>query len=132
MAGKTQLFFAENFSQSLDSPIITTGNELNRDDLVAFSKAINLDGLRNYANRVLTETNELIQEMSFEDSKTKVSAERKAEVLNTGTVSSEESAAWLVDYWCKKTYAGLMLMPFSRHHMLHLNGCFRILERIKK
>ena len=132
IAGKTQLFFADDFNQLLNSPIITTGNELSRDELVGFSKMINIDELRNYVNDVVNNTNTIIQDMTFEESKTKVSAERKEELLKTQTVSSDENAFWLVDYWCKKTYAGLFLMPFSRHHMMHLNGCLRIMDKIKK
>jgi len=132
IAGKPQIFFTENFDKSLNSPIITTGNEINRVGLVAFSKMINIDELRNYANAVLNNTNTIIQNMSFEDSKTKITAKRKAELLKTQTVSSDESASWLVDYWCKKNYAGLFLMPFSRHQMLHLNGCLRIIDKVKK
>ena len=130
IAGKQQIFFAEGFDKLLNSPIITTGNEIQRDDLVDFSKVLNIAELRNYANTVLENTNAIIQNMSYENSKIKVSAERKAELLNTMTVSNDENAFWLVEYWCKKNYAGLFLMPFSRHHMLHLNGCLRIMDKI--
>ena len=132
IVGQPQIFFTGNFYRSLNSPVITTGNEINRDGLVEFSKMINIDELRNYAYAVLNNTNTIIQSMSFEESKVKVSEQRKTEVIKTQTVSNDESAFWLVDYWCKKTYAGLFLMPFSRHHMLHLNGCLRILDKIKK
>ena len=132
IAGKTQLFFTENFSKSLNSPIITTGNELNRDDLVEFSKMLNIDELKNYVNAVVNNTNTIIQDMTFEESKTKVSDVRKEELLETQTVSIDENAFWLVDYWCKKTYGGLFLMPLSRHHMMHLDGCLRIIGKIKK
>ena len=130
--GKPQLFFTEKFDISLNSPIITTGNELNRDELIEFSKMLKIEALKDYAYTVLNNTNIMIQKMSFEESKTKISEERKAEVLKTQTVSNDGNAIWLVDYWCKKNYAGLFLMPFSRHHMLHLNGCLRILDKIKK
>ena len=130
--GQPQIFFTGNFNKSLSSPIITTGNEINRDGLIEFSKMLNINELKNYADAVLNNTNVIIQNMSFEESKVKVSEQRKAEVIQTQSVSNDESAFWLIDYWCKKTYAGLFLMPFSRHHMLHLNGCFRILDKIKK
>ncbi|MCL2827924.1 MAG: phage head-tail adapter protein [Oscillospiraceae bacterium] len=132
IAGKEQIFFAENFEKRLNAPVITTGNEIARDGLIAFSKALDLTQLREYVAAVMDNTNEIIQGMGFQDSKTKVSAERKAEVMKSNTVSTDERAVWLVDYWCNKTYAGLMLMPFSRHIMLHLDGCLRIINKIKK
>jgi hypothetical protein len=132
IAGKEQLFFSENFNIGLNSPVITTGNEIARDGLIEFSKALNLEQLRKYIVAVMSNTNEIIGRMSFYDSKTKVSAQRKADVIKSKTVSTDENAFWLVDYWCNKTYAGLMLMPFSRHLMLHLDGCLRIINKIKR
>jgi len=132
IAGKEQLFFAENFDKRLNSPIITTGNEIARDGLIEFSKALDIKQLREYVVTVMANTNEIIKGLSFDDSKTKVSAERKAEAIKSNAVSTDESAFWLIDYWCNKTYVGLMLMPFSRHPMLHLDGCLRIINKINK
>ncbi|MCL2376338.1 MAG: phage head-tail adapter protein [Defluviitaleaceae bacterium] len=132
IAGKEQLFFTKGFDASLKSPIITTGNEIPRDGIVEFSKKLDIGQLKSYATAVMANTNEIVKNMSFEDSKTKISTERKAKLIKSGTVSTDENAFWLVNYWCGKTYAGLMLMPFSRHHMLHLNGCLRIIDKIKK
>jgi hypothetical protein len=132
VAGTEQLFFIENFNKWLNTPVITTGNEIARDGLIEFSKALDLKQLREYVIAVTANTNGIIKGMSFQDSKTKVTAERKTKVIKSKTVSTDESAFWLVDYWCNKTYAGLMLMPFSRHIMLHLDGCLRIIGKLKK
>jgi hypothetical protein len=132
ITGKEQLFFVKNFDKLLNSPIITTGNEITRDGLIEFSEALDIKQLREYVTTVMANTNEIIKGLSFEDSKLMVSAERKAEAIKSNAVSTDESAFWLIDYWCNKTYAGLMLMPFSRHPMLHLDGCLRIINRIKK
>jgi hypothetical protein len=37
-----------------------------------------------------------------------------------------------VDYWSKKTIAGLLLMPPTRHCILHLNEAMRIKEKLRK
>jgi len=129
--GKGQVFFAKGFQNLLNSPIVTTGNEIQRDDLVEFSKSLNLGQLKVYTDKVWESTNTLIQNMTFDNSKTKVTEERKAKLLATGSVSEEQSAFWLMDYWCKKTYGGLLLMPLSRHHMMHLDGCLRIIRKLK-
>lgn len=132
IAGKEQIFFEKHYNKLLNLPIITTGNEIERDKLVEFSTMLDIDQLRNYITDVLTNTNNIIKDMSYEDSKTKVSDDRKAELVKLHTVSDNENAFWLVDYWCNKTYAGLLLMPFSRHQILHLDGCLRIVNKIKK
>lgn len=131
IAGKEQLFFVKNFDKLLNSPTITTGNEITRDRLIEFSKMLDINQLRSYTAAVLANTNSIIQNTSYIDSKVKVSAERKAELLKTNTVSTEQNSSWLVDYWCNKTYAGLWLMPFSRHQMLHLDDCIKIIKKIK-
>lgn len=132
IAEKEQIFFEKHYDKLLNSPIITTGNEIERDKLVEFSTMLDINQLKRYITDVLTNTNNIIKDMSYEDSKTKVSDDRKAALVKLHTVSDNENAFWLADYWCKKTYAGLLLMPFSRHQMLHLDGCLRIVNKIKK
>ena len=133
IAGREQLFFSQGFDISLKSPIITTGNELSREEAAEFSKKLDLVQLKVYIDAVMANTNEIIENMDFETSKTKVSAEKKAQLIESNVVSSCPKAFWLVYYWCKKTYAGLMMVPLSRHHMMHLDGgCKRIINKIKK
>ncbi len=35
----------------------------------------------------------------------------------------------LIDYWGNRTFAGLLLMPPTRHNMVHLNEAYRIKNR---
>ena len=129
ITGKMQLFFSNDFDKLLNSPIITTGNEIARDKLIEFSKALNIDKLKEYIAAVFSNTNEIIKSMSYEDSRIKVSEEKRASLIKSNTVSTDDNAFWLVDYWYKKNYVGLLLMPFSRHQMLHLDGCMRIINK---
>ncbi|MCL2349882.1 MAG: phage head-tail adapter protein [Defluviitaleaceae bacterium] len=96
IAGREQLFFAKNFDKRLNSPIITTGNEIARDGLIEFSKALDIKQLKEYVITAMSNTNEIIKGLSFEDSKTKVSAERKAEAIKSNAVSTDESAFGLL------------------------------------
>ncbi|MBU3206681.1 phage head-tail adapter protein [Clostridium algidicarnis] len=132
IAAKEQIFFTKNYDKLLNCPIITTGNEISRDKLIEFSSMLDINQLKNYIGDVLTNTTNIIKDMSYEDSRTKVSDERKIELLKLHTVAADEKAFWLIDYWCNKTFVGLLLMPFSRHQMLHLDGCLRIISKIKK
>ena len=130
IAGRPELFFTKNFDKLLNSPIVTTGNEVTRGQLIEFSRALDINQLKNYTTLVLANTNLIIQNMSYEDSKIKVAVDRKVKLLKSNIVSTDENAFWLVDYWCKKSYTGLLLMPFSRHQMLHLDSCLRIINKI--
>lgn len=33
---------------------------------------------------------------------------------------------WLLDFWARKRVAGLLLMPITRHQLVHLNACFML------
>lgn len=131
IAGKEQVFLIKKYDERLCSPIITTGNEISRDKLIEFSKKLDINQLKNYATDVLFNTNNIVKNMDFENSKTKISEEKRADLLRLNSVSMDENAFWLIDYWCNKTHTGLLLMPFSRHQMLHLDGCLRIMHKIK-
>ncbi|GMQ60894.1 phage head-tail adapter protein [Vallitalea maricola] len=127
-----QIFYKNDYQNRIQSPISTTGNEIPREQLVEFSKQLNIDELKNYITDVFQNTNKLIENMTLKESRTKVSEERKEKLIVLNSVSTDEKAFWLVDYWCKKNYRGLLLMPFSRHQFLHLNGCLRIYRKLRK
>jgi len=59
-----------------------------------------------------------------------VDSSRIAEVLTEGAVTPE--AMEVVHYWSKKTMAGLLLMPPTRHCFLHLHEALRIKQKIRK
>lgn len=128
---KCQIFYEGDYQKKMNSPISTTGNELAGEEIINFSKQLNLQVLKSYIKEVYDNTNELIRKMTFEESKTKISPEKKEKLILLNSVSTDESAFWLVDYWCNKDYKGVLLMPFSRHQLTHLRGCLRIINKIK-
>ena len=68
--------------------------------------------------------------MTFETLKNKVSDERRAKLESLGVVSKDEDAVWLIDYWCGKDVRGLIQMPFSRHWIMHIEACLRIIKKL--
>lgn len=132
IAGTEQIFFSGGYDMSLCSPIITTANELPWEKLPEFSEKLELDVLRDYVLAVHDNTNRIILQTDYAASCIKITPERKKELLALGVVSEEGCAFWLVDYWCKKTATGLMLMPFSRHQMMHLDDCCRIMKKLHR
>ena len=132
IAGDEQVFFKENYRQRTNSPIITTGNELEGEAIVSFSKALDLGGLFDYVSDTYSATNKLIKLLSYDDMKVKVSEERRNSLTALNVVDCSENAVWLIDYWCGKDTGGLVRMPFSRHIIMHAEACLRIEERLKK
>ena len=130
--GDEQVFFAKGYQEKTCSPIITTGNELVKKEISDFSGKLDLDALYSYISDVKKSTDKILKGLSFEDTKKKISDERRKELEMLGVVSEDESAIWLIDYWCKKDVRGLIQMPFSRHWIMHTEACLRIKSKIIK
>ena len=124
--GDEQVFFAKEYPKRTGSPIITTGNELVKQEIADFSKQLNLDELYSYISDVKKSTENILKGIAFEDTKKKISDDRRKELEKLCVVSEDESAIWLIDYWCKKDVRGLIQMPFSRHWIMHIEACERI------
>ena len=131
VAGDEQVLFAEGYQERTGSPIITTGNELVKEEIAEFSRQLDLDELYSYMSDVKKSTEKILKGINFEDTKRKISDDRRKQVEGLGVVSEDESAIWLIDYWCKKDVRGLIQMPFSRHWIMHIEACERIRSKIK-
>ncbi len=129
--GEEQIFFAENFAKRIGSPIITTGNELVKQEIADFSKTLDLTALYQYAGSVKDSVNAILKKLSFADLRRKTTAEDKKRLCKLEVVSIDEKAFWLVDYWCGKDIRGLVQMPFSRHWLMHVEACLRIKNTLR-
>ena len=129
-ANDEQVFFAGGYQKRIGSPIITTGNELSGQQIIDFSAQLDIDALYDYAAAVKSSTERILNGLTYEMLKRRIPPERRAHLLSLNVVSQEESAAWLIDYWCKKQILGLIQMPFSRHWIMHTEACLRIKNKI--
>ncbi|MBD5521383.1 MAG: phage head-tail adapter protein [Lachnospiraceae bacterium] len=125
-----QVFFAGNYQERINSPIITTGNELVKQQIADFSKQLNLKELYSYIFEVKESTDKIIKDLYYDDLKRKVSEDRKEYLKSLHVVSNDENAIWLVDYWCNKDMRGLIQMPFSRHWIMHVEAGLRIKNKV--
>ncbi len=128
--GDEQVFFRGDFQARTGSPIITTGNELVKQEIADFSKQLNQDELYAYLSDVKHSTETMLRDLSYDDLKRKISKERKEKLESLQVVSEDENAVWLIDYWCNKDVRGLIQMPFSRHWIMHIEACLRIRNKI--
>lgn len=130
ICGDEQVLFRDDYLKATCSPIITTGNELVRDEITAFSQSLNISELLRYAADVKASTDELLSRLSFEDSKRKFSSDDKERVIASKSVNEDENAVWLIDYWCGKDITGIIKMPFTRHLIMHIEAMMRIAGKI--
>ena len=127
-----QIFFSGNYKERINSPIITTSNELVKNEISDFSKQLDINELYSYISEVKESTEEILRELPYQMLKQKISAERREILQKMNVVSSDENAAWLIDYWCGKDIRGLIQMPFSRHWIMHIEASLRIENKIRK
>ena len=125
-----QVFFAGNYQERINSPIITTGNELVKQQIADFSRQLNLKELYSYIFEVKESTEKIIKNLSYNELKRKISEVRKEYLKSLNVVSTDENAIWLIDYWCDKDIRGLIQMPFSRHWIMHIEASLRIKNKI--
>ncbi|MBO7078536.1 MAG: phage head-tail adapter protein [Bacilli bacterium] len=124
----SQILFSNDYIKRINTPIITTGNELKGDEISNFSKKLNLKELYNYAKEVMESTNDIIRKLEYKDLKKKYAEYYKEKLINSKCVDSNEE--WLVDYWCSKNIKGLIQMPFSRHWIMHIEAINRIKSKL--
>ena len=130
--GDEEVLFSGNYKSHIKSPLITTGNELVKEQISDFTKQLDIDELYSYAADVKKSTEEIIRDLTYGNLKNKVSDERKENLQSLGVVSNDENAVWLIDYWCQKDARGLIQMPFSRHWIMHIEACLRIRNKLRK
>lgn len=125
-----QIFFKENYQYKINSPIITTGNELYKQEIAEFSQKLAIDELYKYIENVNSSSEVLLNSLSYADIKTKINLENQSNLRLLNCVSDDEKAQGLIDYWCSKDIKGLIQMLFSRHWIMHIEACIRIKNKI--
>lgn len=130
IANRQQIFTAGGFQVRMGVKAANTGNEMSRTEIEDLSKSIDIHALKEYRLAVGLKTRDIVRELKPEDLKRKIEASRLQRIFDEGAVG--EDAQWLLDYWGKKTYSGLLLMPASRHNLVHLNQAIRLLGKGKK
>ena len=132
IANDEQVFFRGNYQKRINSPIITTANELVKEEIQEFSKKLSVEELYHYIMDVDQATTQILKTLTYSDTKEKMTAEKRASLEKLNVVSKDEEAYWLLDYWCSKDVKGLIQMPFSRHWIMHIEACLKIRDKILK
>ena len=125
-----QILFKGGWLDKTKSPVITTGNELDGDAMIEFSKALSINATYEYCKAVMDSTNEMLTGLQFADLKKTFTDEDKERLIASKCVSPDESSVWLIDYWCGKNIKGLIQMPLSRHWIMHVEAMRRIKNKL--
>lgn len=122
--GGPQILHQDDWIPKLKVNFRHTGNAMSREGIRDLSKKVDLQALRSYRLMVGRRTREVVGDLSLETLSWGVDASRLSAVVEEGAVLEEAHA--VIDYWGKRTLAGLLLMPATRHNLIHLNEAERI------
>ena len=130
IARDSQVLFSGGWLKRINSPIITTGNELKGTEIAEFSKCLDIKALYEYCGAVRESTDGLLRGLEYGELKRRFTDEDKERLAAGRCVSTDEDASWLIGYWCGKDVAGLIRMPFSRHWIMHIEAMCRIKNKL--
>jgi hypothetical protein len=127
VAGTAQILHRDNWLKKMKVTYQDTGNAMSVEDVSNLSAKIDIESLRKYRLAVGRRTREIAKELQPEELKQKVDPSRLQQVMDEGAVV--EAARGLIDYWGRRSIAGLLLMPPIRHNIVHLNEALRLKRR---
>ena len=128
VAGTEQLFTKDDWAGKLKVGIVHSANRMDDESVAKLSARINVTALKAYRVAVGKRTRQIVQKLRAEDFKKKVEPDRIQKVMAAGAVIPE--AMEIINYWSTRTIAGLLLMPPTRHNILHLNEALRIRQKL--
>jgi hypothetical protein len=129
VAGRHQVFEMGGWQGKTRSPIKHTGNGTSLDVVEALSAVVDINALRAYRVAVGLATQEIVRSLTLSDFKRKVSPGNIQRILREGAVIA--AGKDVVDYWSRRDVAGLLLMPPTRHTIVHWNEARKILDVLK-
>ena len=130
VAGTPQLFARDDWAGKMNVSIRHSANKMGEQCVAELSASIDLRCLLRYRTAVARRTRQIVKKIQADDLQRKVDPAHIEMLLREGAVTPE--AIEIADYWSKKTISGLLLMPPTRHCILHLNEGMRIKERIRR
>ena len=130
--GNKETIFNSEIQAKLNIKIKDTGNAMTYSEIELFNKSMNIKELNGYRVKVGKQTQKIIEALEFTDMKRKTGKEQLEKIKQNGGVIDDPKSIWLLDFWGKKNILGLIMMPITRHQIVHLNDCFKIKQKYNK
>ena len=127
VTGSTQVFTRGEWQNKMEIDAQDTGNAMPAEQIINLSQNINIPALRAYRVAVGRRTREIVSQLQPGSLKDKVDPARLSRIQQAGAVIP--AANGLLEYWSRRNLAGLLLMPATRHNMVHINESLRLKEK---
>lgn len=122
MVNQSQIFNKE-WQKKIGASITDTGKALEFDEAVVFGKGLNILALRDYMITVGKNTHRILESLTLEQIQSMVPEEWVMRILEEGGVTTDFRSVWLLVFWGRLTRGGMILIPMTDHHMMHLPPC---------
>ena len=126
---KNQVYIEGGWRDSLDPPIHYTGNQISHEDLISLTNTVDPKVLLDYRDAVGRRTQDIVKGLSKDRLGENVTQQGLDRIVKEGAVLPE--SVELLAYWGKKRIYQLLLMPPTRHLMVHLNEAYQLRKMIE-
>lgn len=130
VAGSPQILGQEGWLERIQSPVRDTGNAMDEAAVAKFSNAVDIHALRAYRLAVGRRTREIVKGLQPGDLKRKVEPSRVQQIRDEGGVVA--AAESILEYWSRRNVAGLLLMPATRHNLIHLTEALQLKRKFER
>lgn len=127
VADAQQVFREGDWLEKLNIDLPDSGNAMSEQAVKDLSASIDFAALRSYRVAVGRRTREITADLQVSDLKEKTHPDRLQRIRDEVAVIPE--AEGIIEYWSKRTIAGLLLMPATRHNLVHLNESHKMKNR---
>jgi hypothetical protein len=128
LMNKKQVFTSGKWKEKLNISVTDTGNLMPAKKIAQLSRNINVTALKKYRDAVGKRTRQNVKALNPAQWKLKVDPVRIAWLVPEGAVNP--LAKGVLEYWGGLTCAGLLLMPPTRHNMIHLNEIIKMKRKL--
>ena len=125
-----QVFSGEGWEERLHAPMRDTANNISPEGVQLLSEKVAFMELREYRSTVGKSTREVVSGLVSADIRRKAPAERLQRLLDEGAVLPKSQG--VLDYWGGLTVAGLLLMPPTRHNLIHIREALSLKRKARK
>ncbi|HEX2954461.1 MAG TPA: DinB family protein [Bacillota bacterium] len=122
----------DEWLKKMNVTVRDTGNAMSDEEIIALSLAMDMKAMRDYRIAVGRRTREILKALQPNDLKRKFTAVQLQRIMDEGGLLEVEGSKWLLDFWGKKTVAGILQMPITRHQVVHINDSMKLKAKCGK
>lgn len=122
----------DDWLRRLNVAVRDTGNAMSDEEIIALSSTMDMMVMRDYRIAVGRRTQAILKALKPSDLKRKFTAAQLQRIMDEGGLLETEGSKWLLDFWGKKTVAGILQMPITRHQIVHINDSLKLKAKCGK